>query len=248
MGIVVPVARFRRSRPLLTLALCALLCAACGATRREEFVVAGADDPMAATGVAGSDATGLDMTGMDVTGSSQTGLAESCDLVRMDGDALLEQEKDFTARYRLGERYTKTVMLFGGEPVVQDNVLSNAYIFGLDQTDAQALAKKYPDFYLCSSPGGMEASSYIVPYDLVPATCEIYDQIVTALAQYDENVASGGDRTSLRFDGAPLELESAIADATGEDVTAQASDYNFHLVTAVEQLTGESVLSFGTSP
>ena len=90
-------------------------------------------------------------------------------------------------------------------------------------------------------PGGQEASKYIVPYDLVPANCEVYEQIVAALRQYDTNVTKGGDRTSLRFEGAPLELESVIADATGEDVTDQVSNQDFHLVTAVEQLTGQSV-------
>ena len=170
-----------------------------------------------------------------------------CALVEIDGEFVVEHEKDFTGRFHVGAPYTKTVMLFGGEPVEDENVLSNAQIFGLDKMDAQMLAQKYPDFYLCSSAGGQEASKYIVRYDLVPATCQIYDQIVTALAQYHRNVVTGGDRTSLRLHGAPLELESVIADATGEDVTDQVSGQVFHLVTAVEQLTGQSVLSFGTS-
>jgi hypothetical protein len=67
------------------------------------------------------------------------------------------------------------------------------------------------------------------------------------LQVFDRNRSTGGDRTSLRFDGAPLELESVIVDETGEDVTDQLADRNFHMVTAVEQLTGESVLNFGTS-
>jgi hypothetical protein len=171
----------------------------------------------------------------------------ACDLVEMDGAFVVEKERDFTARFRVGAPYTKTVMLFGGEPVEDDNVFSNAYIFGLDKVDALMLAEKYPDFYNCSSPGGQEASRYIVPYDLVPANCQIYEQIVAALRQYDTNVAKGGDRTSLRFEGAPLELESVIEDGTGKNVTAQVSNQDFHLVTAVEQLTGQSVVSFGTT-
>jgi hypothetical protein len=60
-------------------------------------------------------------------------------------------------------------------------------------------------------------------------------------------VTRGGDRTSLRFEGAPLELDSVIEDATGKNVTAQVSNQDFHLVTSVEQLTGQSVVSFGTT-
>lgn len=168
-----------------------------------------------------------------------------CDSVQIEGEFVVEQEQDFTARFRVGEPYTKTIMLFGGEPLEDANVLSNAYILGLDKIDAELLAERYPDFYLCSSPGGMEAGSRILPYDLVPATCDVYERIVSALRQYHTNVAAGGDRTSLRFDGAPLQVESVTEDATLADFTDQVSDQNFHLVTAVEQLTGESVLSFG---
>lgn len=218
-------ARFH-PRSSVALALSALLWAACGDDASEEFVSAGqAPDAGPATTV---------------------DPVRRCDLVEMDGEFVLEHEKDFTARFRVGVPYTRTVMLFGGGPVETENVFSNAQIFGLDKKDAQMLAEKYPDFYLCSSEGGQEASKYIVRYDLVPATCQIYDQIVTALRQYNKNVARGGDRTSLRLEGAPLQLESAIADVTGEDVTAQVTDQDFHLVTAVEQLTGQSVLSFGS--
>jgi hypothetical protein len=211
--------------------LTALLCAACGGSERPAAIDLG-------------DAPDDGMEGGH--GMSTSTPARQCDVVRVEGDVVIEQEKDFTARYRVGESYTRTIMLFGGEAVEDENVLSNAYVFGLDKADAQMLAQRYPDFYLCSSEGGQEASSFIVPYDLVPATCEIQEQIVAALRQYKRNAANGGDRTSLRLEGAALQLESVIEDATGADATDQASG-DFHLVTAVEQLSGQSVLEFGTS-
>jgi hypothetical protein len=172
--------------------------------------------------------------------------ARRCEGVEVDGDVVIEHEKDFTARYKIGEPYTKTIMLFGGEPVDQDNVLSNAYIIGLDKMDALELAKTYPDFYLCGSPGGQQAAMQIRSYDLLPADCKVNDLLLAALHQYDVNAAKGADRTSIRFAGAPLELESVTADATGQDVSDQASGQNFQLMTSIEQLTGESVLDFGT--
>jgi hypothetical protein len=215
----------------MALALSTWLWAACGGGGGEASVDVGeVPDPMRPAEEAG-----------------MTDPAVACDVVEMEGEFLVEREKDFTARFRVGEPYTKTMMIFGGEPVEEDNVFSNAYIFGLDKVDALMLAEKYPDFYLCSSEGGQEASSRIIPYDLVPANCEVYEQILSALRQYNRNAASGGDRTSLRFDGAPLQLESVTADATGDDYTDQISDQDFHLVTAVEQLTGESLISFGTT-
>jgi hypothetical protein len=215
---------------MLVFLAAALLCAACGGSEAPNVIDV-------------SDAPDDGMEGMQGTGMRTP--ARTCDMVRVEGDVVVEQEQDFTARYRIGESYTRTLMLFGGESVEDVNVLSNAYIFGLDKADAQMLAQTYPDFYLCSSEGGRAASSYIVPYDLVPASCEIHEQIIAALRQYNRNAASGGDRTSLLLTGAELQLESVIEDATGVDATEQASG-DFHLVTAVQQLSGQSVLEFGT--
>ena len=113
--------------------------------------------------------------------------------------------------------------------------------------DALMLAEEYPDFYLCSSPGRQDAADLVRAYDLVPADCEIFEQLVRALRRFHANRAAGGDRTSLRFEGAPLELQGVVETVSGHDVTDQVTDQQFHLVTSLEQLTGESVLSFGTS-
>jgi hypothetical protein len=228
------VAAFRSRLSLVVLALSALLATACGDDGENVVRVHKAAD----AGMAGRSGGGVVEPEPD----------HACDAVELDGDLVLEHERDYTATYRRGEPYEKTLMLFGGEQVEEANALSNAYIFGLDKADALMLAQKYPDFSQCSSPGGMEASMYIVSYDLVPATCEVYDLLVKALQQYTKNLAAGSDRTSLRLEGAPLQLESVIADATGEDATDDVAEHNFHLVTGVEQLTGESVISFGSSP
>lgn len=220
------------SRVALMLGLLAGLAAGCG----------GEDDSVVSVGRGHDSGMGSAGSGEDESPSPRAG----CDVITMDGQVVIEHEQDFTARYRMGEPYEKTVMLFGGQPVEEVNVLSNAYILGLDKVDALMLAEEYPDFYLCTSPGGMAAADLIRAYDLVPATCEVYDQLVAALRQFGINRAAGGDRTSLRFEGAPLELESVI-DAHGNDATDQVSGQDFHLITHVEQLTGESVLSFGTT-
>lgn len=221
----------RQPRASIAGVLVAMLCAACGGGGGEAFVDVG-------EGAAGAKSD---------RGEAIAEFVRTCERVEVDGDLVVEREKDFTARFRLGEPYTKTVMLFGGEPVNDDNVLSTAYIFALDKQDALMLAQKYPDFAYCGSVGGQEAARYIAAYDLLSANCGVHDRIVTALRDYNRNVAAGGDRTSLRFEGAPLQLESVTANATGQDVTDQAHDQDFHLVTSVEQLTGQSVVEFGTT-
>jgi hypothetical protein len=223
-----------RSLASIALLLCAWSCVACG----------GGSDAASIDVQPAPEASDAGIQGKDPTQSDSMG---RCDGVQVDGDIVVEHAQDFTARFRVGAAYSKTVMLFGGETMLKPNTLTRAYIIGLDKVDAQLLAKKYPDFYLCSSAGGREASTYIRTYDLVPATCEIYNQLVAALRQYNVNVAKAGDRTSLRLEGSPLSLESVVDDATGQDVSDQVSGQQFHLVTGVKQLSGESVLSFGTS-
>jgi hypothetical protein len=170
-----------------------------------------------------------------------------CVDVALTGDTVVEQLQDFTAEFQAGEAYDRTVMLFGGATVAQPNTPSRAYIYALDKVDAQRMAQKYPDFYLCSSPGGQEAATYIQVYDLVPANCEIHDKLATALKHFARNAARGGDRTSLRLRGAPLTVTSVTSDANGQDVSDQVSDQRFHLITEVQELTGQSLLGFGTT-
>jgi hypothetical protein len=170
-----------------------------------------------------------------------------CVTVDIDGKAVVEQLPNFTARFQLGASYDRTLMLFGGMPVEQPDAPSRAYVFGLDKMDAQRIAEKYPDFYLCSSIGGQEAAAYITVYDIVPASCEVYQQLVAALRVFNFNDSTGGDRTSLRLEGAPLTVMSVTAVASGQDVSDQVADNRFQLITSVKQLTGESLLDFGTS-
>jgi len=223
-----PVSYFH-SRAWQALTLLAWLCAACGESA-DSFVSVGD----------GNDAGTRD----DGGASTAPEPSSACDVIELDGDFVIEREQDFTARFRVGESVTRTVMLFGGEPVDEINVLGNAYILGLDKADALQVAQEFPDFYLCSSAGGQAVADLILSYEFLPASCDVYEQIVDALHDFNRNARSGGDRTSLRFEAAPLELVSVI-DRNGNDVTEQVGEDDYHLVTSVEQLTGQSVLDFG---
>lgn len=209
-------------------ALCAWLCAGCGSDQDRVLVLPEGPD-------AGQHDAG-----------TKPAQPSYCVDVEVNGDEVIEHLEDFTARFELGDPYNRTVMLFGGMSTAKPNTPTRAYIFGLDKVDAQRMAEKYPDFYLCSSPGGQEAASYIHVYDIVPATCKVHQQLVAAFSVYAKNVAVGGDRTSLRLEGAPLTVKAVTANATGQDVSDQVSTQTFHLITGVQQLSGQSVLSFGT--
>lgn len=219
------------SRASLAFALCTWLCAACSASDEGGVVTV----PPAADG-GEPDATTDDPT-----------LPRGCVEVEVDGEQVVEYLEDFTARFELGDPYNRTLMMFGGMAVQKANTPTRAYIFGLDKVDAQRMAKLYPDFYLCSSVGGQEAATYIEVYDIVPATCKVHQQLVAAFRVYAKNAAEGGDRTSLRLEGSPLTIKSITQNTTGQDVSDQVSDQKFHLITGVQQLTGQSLLGFGTT-
>jgi|GEM_PF-5855032 len=212
-------------------AVCVWLCAACAASDEGKTVAV----PPA------EDAGELDAS------TDEPGLPPGCVDVEISGDEVVEHLDDFTARFELGDPYARTLMLFGGMVVPKANTPTRAYIFGLDKMDAQMMAMKYPDFYLCSSVGGQEAATYIHVYDIVPATCKIYQQLAAAFRVYNKNAAVGGDRTAVRLEGRPLTVKSVTVNATGQDVSDQVSDQQFHLITGVQQLTGESLLNFGTT-
>jgi hypothetical protein len=220
-----------RSRAPLACALCAWLCAGCNASPEQSDIVEVPTVPDAGEPEKKPDA----------------GSTEGCVTVEVDGNAVVEQLPNFTARFQLGASYDRTVMLFGGMPVGQADAPSRAYIFGLDKVDAQRIAEKYPDFYLCSSIGGQEAAAYITVYDIIPANCQVYQQLVAALRVFNFNDSTGGDRTSLRLEGAPLTVTSVTDDASGKDVSEQVANNRFQLITSVKQLTGESLFEFGTT-
>lgn len=221
------------SRASLVSILCACLCAACAEDRDPHDLV---DVPTVPD--AGEPAAMKPDASMSPTG---------CVDVDIDGDTAVEHLPNFTARFQVGAAYDRTLMLFGGAPVDQANAPSRAYIFGLDKVDAERIAQKYSDFYLCSSIGGQEAAAYIQVYDLIPANCQVYQQLVAALRTFAANDSTGGDRTSVRLEGAPLTVTSVTADASGEDVSDQVADNRFQLITSVKQLTGESLFKFGTT-
>jgi hypothetical protein len=223
-----------RSQASLMVGLCAGLYAGCSASDRGNNVV----NVPAAPDAGQDDAE---------TPDEPAPVEDDCTPVEVDGTAVTERLQDFTARFEVGTAYNRTVMLFGGMKVDKPNTPSRAYIYGLDKVDAQRMAEKYPDFYLCSSIGGQEAASYIRVYDIVPASCEIQKKLEAAFRQYDRNAARGGDRTSLHLEGSPLTVVSVTEDATGKDVSKQVSEQQFHLITGVQQLTGESLLKFGTT-
>jgi hypothetical protein len=211
-------------------AVCVWLCVACGASDGKTVMVPPAED-----------------AGEPDASAQEPGLPPGCVDVEVEGDEVVEHLDDFTARFELGDPYARTLMLFGGMVVPKANTPTRAYIFGLDKMDAQMMAMRFPDFYLCSSVGGQEAATYIHVYDIVPATCKIYQQLAAAFRVYNQNAAAGGDRTSLRLEGMPLTVKSVTVNATGQDVSDQVSDQQFHLITGVQQLTGESLLNFGST-
>src|SRR5690349_8946523 len=147
------------SRASIASAMLVWACCACGGESGDGVSVGAAPDGAVSEG----DASRMD--------EDVDPLAVGCDVVEVDGSMVVERERDFTATFHVGEPYTKTVMLFGGERLEEENLIGNAYILGLDKEDAQMLAQEYPDFYLCSSAGGMAAADHILPYDLVPASC-----------------------------------------------------------------------------
>ncbi|MDH5676314.1 MAG: hypothetical protein OEZ06_29610 [Myxococcales bacterium] len=172
-----------------------------------------------------------------------------CNEVVINDMQVIVREESVVAKLSQSAPFANVVMLFGGEEMKHNDAVRTVAILGLDQTDAIEAAKTYPDFDLCSSAGAEDEAiqAKLKQIDFVPATCEIHEAIVAALEVFETNRDTMGDRTSLRLEGAMLQLQSASVQDTDEDVTNRYTGLELLLVTDVEQLTGKSVIELGTS-
>jgi hypothetical protein len=112
-------------------------------------------------------------------------------------------------------------MLFGGADGEMSNSVSDVVVAGLAIRHARFIAERYPKFHRCSSPGAAQAQRLVEHMALVAADGSTRRTLRKALAQHDDAVASGGERTCLRFRGEQISLRSASHREGGLDLTRQ---------------------------
>jgi hypothetical protein len=141
----------------------------------------------------------------------------------VEGREVVIQTDDLEVRFDRYGPVSETYMLFGGTDGEMKNSISNVFVSGLAIRHASFISQRYPKFYMCSSPGAAQAKQLIEDFALVAADGSTRDTLKKALALHDQSLASGGERTCLRFRGEQISLRSAKHREGGFDLTPQLS-------------------------
>jgi hypothetical protein len=137
------------------------------------------------------------------------------------GREVVIQTDDLEVRFeRLGP-VSETYMLFGGTDGEMMNGISNVFVSGLAIRHAAFISQRYPKFYRCDSPGAAQAKQLVEDMALVAADGPTRSTLQEAVSAHEEALASGGERTCLRFRGEEISLRSARHREAGFDLTPQ---------------------------
>lgn len=139
---------------------------------------------------------------------------------------------DLDVRFTRSETLDGTYMLFGGGTLDHPNAVSNVTLAGLHMKDVRRIAERYPDFYMCKSPGAPLAQKAVVDLDLVPADGKVRKTLDSALDQFESSLHSDGGRVCVSLRGEALDLKSAKIRDHDEEVTETYRQTRFYLVTS----------------
>jgi hypothetical protein len=120
-----------------------------------------------------------------------------------EGREIVIQTDDLEVRFDRYGPVSETYMLFGGTDGEMKNAISNVFVSGLAIRHASFISQRYPKFYLIAADGPTR------------------NTLKEAVAVHEEAVASGGERTCLRFRGEQISLRSAKHREGGLDLTPQ---------------------------
>jgi len=137
------------------------------------------------------------------------------------GREIVIQTDDLEVRFDRYGAVSETYMLFGGTDAEMKNSISNVFVSGLAIRHASFISKRYPKFYRCSSPGAAQAKQLIENMAFIAADGSTRNTLKRAIALHEDSLASGGDRTCLRFRGEQISLRSAKHREGGFDLTRE---------------------------
>jgi hypothetical protein len=163
------------------------------------------------------------------------------DLTIQDSEVLLATD-DLDVKFARGKSFEETYMLFGGMHVQHPNAVANLSLAGLSMRHARPIARRFPDFDRCASPGAALAKPKVASLDMVPRDGETLDVLTQSLAEFKQNLESGGDRVCIQLSGENLTLTSAELREMGEDVTDTFRMSEFFLVDSANRVDCKEAL------
>lgn len=161
----------------------------------------------------------------------------------IEGDQVMLATGDLEVRFTKGKSFEDTYMVFGGLHLEHRNAVANVSLAGLSMRDARPIARRYPDFDRCASPGAALAKPKVASLDMVPSDGETLEVLASTLKEFEKNIASGGDRVCIQLSGSKLKLESAEIREVKENVTETMKMTDFYLVDSAHRVDCKEALS-----
>ena len=111
--------------------------------------------------------------------------------------------------YGRGEAFRGDFMVFGGKPVNEwwsDEFY--AFLAGLPLGEARQIHARYPDFYLCASPGAELAKGAMLSLNLITVDSATRDTIDRAIREHERRLDQRGERLCVTLSGQTLLRQS----------------------------------------
>lgn len=114
-----------------------------------------------------------------------------------------------------------TYMLFGGAENNHANAFTKITLCGLEQSKAKYIHSRFPDFYMCKSPGAPLAQKETCQLDIVPADSKVLRSLKKSLDLFNKSLNDDRDRVCIRLKGEKLKLTSVVVREMNEDITKE---------------------------
>jgi hypothetical protein len=154
------------------------------------------------------------------------------------GEDVLLKTENLDVHFDRKGSFDETYMMFGGIALDQKDAVAKVGISGINVKKAKPIADRYPDFYMCNSPGAAIAKKAVADLDLVPADGTVFKDLKSAIADFESSIHGGGERVCVHLEGTGLELKSvghreAEADLT-DDFKKAFSNHHLFMITTAE--------------
>jgi hypothetical protein len=139
------------------------------------------------------------------------------------------------------ESFDREYVVFGGG-AAEGNSVYKILLAGLPSDRAQEIARRYPDYYMCASPGADEAKEAIVDLLILPSNNGVLSVLKNAVDTSIKNAEAGsGERVGVRLTGANITLVSAKDRKDGEDFTSKLGGQNYVFVDSAQVVPAKDV-------
>jgi hypothetical protein len=128
---------------------------------------------------------------------------------QLKGGEVTVESRQMRVRFQRGTGLDEAYMLFGGDASERSGHFSNVLLSGLAERHVYPIAQRYPDFYLCRSPGAESAKRLVETMSLIGGDGRTRKTLLEALRLYEESIRSGGERTCVHLKGEQLHLVAA---------------------------------------